>query len=302
MSEDVKEDVKIEETDGIIEQDGELYVEIEEEEAPESSPDKGEEDDDKVKDSKAADKPEKSDEDESSYKGKSREEIIAMHRNASKKISEQGKELGEYRQKVADNELDTGELLKKLKADDLKSAFMKEKALLDQMNPAYDTNYDKQKAVVDRLQTDWLEKRQDELLSNRFRDQDNEAFIAKTKADYEKDGIKLADAEFEAVTELAKDYAVDGRLDKNAMTKAMIDVYGAEKVLSFQKISAEQKARKDIVTASAKTDPRVDVSGSGKNSRLVRFDDMDEVQMERSLRNLSDKQLEKLQTQLNKRR
>jgi hypothetical protein len=237
------------------------------------------------------------------YAGKSREEIIEMHRNASSKIGQMGSEIGKFRK-------DLDEIKATLASDpkdamtsrDLKDTLSKEKEKLSKLDPDIDEDdYKKQQLVISKIEEDYLEKRQDELLEARFNSHENEAFLTSYKDRLEKDGIELTDSEYKEISNLAKQYSGENRrITEKEMHHAMIDVYGVDKVASFFKMSGEQKARKDIQAAESKVKPTVSTKGtSERQAKLVKFDELDGYEREKFLASLSDTELQKIMKKRN---
>ena len=285
----------------IVEKDGELYLQTEEgTEEPETD---SSEDEQTGKDNQSvSSESEKTEvEEPEAYQAKSRQDIIDMHLNATKKIGEQGDELGKLRKSEDVENMSTEELKSRFSADDLRKGYEAEKAVLAGLDPVMDEDkYIEQTALVDQIQTDWLEKNQQEIIERKFNTSDNEEFIETQRAKYEKGGIEISDDDFDAVTEMAQNYVENGKLTDRGYTKAMLDKFGTEQVLKFYSMSGEKKARSDISSAASKDQTKVEIKGSGKNAKLVRLNDLPEREMNKALDNLGLKELQELSNKYNR--
>ena len=285
----------------IVEKDGELYLQTEEgTEEPETD---SSEDAQTGKDNQSvSSESEKTEvEEPEAYQSKSRQDIIDMHLNATKKIGEQGDELGKLRKSEDVENMSTEELKSKFSADDLRKGYEAEKAVLAGLDPVMDEDkYIEQTALVDQIQTDWLEKNQQEIIERKFNTSDNEEFIETQRAKYEKGGIEISDDDFDAVTEMAQNYVENGKLTDRGYTKAMLDKFGTEQVLKFYSMSGEKKARSDISSAASKDQTKVEIKGSGKNAKMIRLGDLSYNEMNKALEGLSVEELQELSNKFNR--
>lgn len=285
----------------IVEKDGELYLQTEEgTEEPETD---SSEDEQTGKDNQSvSSESEKTEvEEPEAYQAKSRQDIIDMHLNATKKIGEQGDELGKLRKSEDVENMSTEELKSRFSADDLRQGYEAEKAVLAGLDPVMDEDkYIEQTALVDQIQTDWLEKNQQEIIERKFNTSDNEEFIETQRAKYEKGGIEISDDDFDAVTEMAQNYVENGKLTDRGYTKAMLDKFGTEQVLKFYSMSGEKKARSDISSAASKDQTKVEIKGSGKNAKMVRLGDLSYNEMNKALEGLSVEELQELSNKFNR--
>ena len=285
----------------IVEKDGELYLQTEEgTEEPETD---SSEDEQTGKDNQSvSSESEKTEvEEPEAYQAKSRQDIIDMHLNATKKIGEQGEELGYLRQSEDVENMSTEELKSRFSADDLRKGYEAEKAVLAGLDPVMDEDkYIEQTALVDQIQTDWLEKNQQEIIERKFNTSDNEEFIETQRAKYEKGGIEISDDDFDAVTEMAQNYVENGKLTDRGYTKAMLDKFGTEQVLKFYSMSGEKKARSDISSAASKDQTKVEIKGSGKNAKMIRLGDLSYNEMNKALEGLSVEELQELSNKFNR--
>ena len=285
----------------IVEKDGELYLQTEEgTEEPETD---SSEDEQTGKDNQSvSSESEKTEvEEPEAYQAKSRQDIIDMHLNATKKIGEQGDELGKLRKSEDVENMSTEELKSRFSADDLRKGYEAEKAVLAGLDPVMDEDkYIEQTALVDQIQTDWLEKNQQEIIERKFNTSDNEEFIETQRAKYEKGGIEISDDDFDAVTEMAQSYVENGKLTDRGYTKAMLDKFGTEQVLKFYSMSGEKKARSDISSAASKDQTKVEIKGSGKNAKMVRLGDLSYNEMNKALEGLSVEELQELSNKFNR--
>ena len=285
----------------IVEKDGELYLQTEEgTEEPETD---SSEDEQTGKDNQSvSSESEKTEvEEPEAYQAKSRQDIIDMHLNATKKIGEQGDELGKLRKSEDVENMSTEELKSRFSADDLRKGYEAEKAVLAGLDPVMDEDkYIEQTALVDQIQTDWLEKNQQEIIERKFNTSDNEEFIETQRAKYEKGGIEISDDDFDAVTEMAQNYVENGKLTDRGYTKAMLDKFGTEQVLKFYSMSGEKKARSDISSAASKDQTKVEIKGSGKNAKMIRLGDLSYNEMNKALEGLSVEELQELSNKFNR--
>ena len=65
-------------------------------------------------------------------------------------------------------------------------------------------------------------------------------------------------------------------------------------------MKGEEKAREDISKASEKVENKIDVRGSGKNSKLVRIRDLSQREIRESIKDLSPSELDQLYKSLDK--
>lgn len=233
------------------------------------------------------------------YEGKSKDEIVDMHRNAEKKINEQGEELGVFRENASMEDISEEEAFEKLSGGDIELMLAEEKTKLDDLDP-YDTeSVDMQRENISQLESDLIRKRTQEAINERYNSRDNEVFVGKQKEAFADEGIELTDEEFGRVAESSKYYHEDGLLTERSFHKGLIDEFGVEKVTKFLTMKAEEKARDDIHVATTKTTEKVDVRGSGKGAKLVKIDDMDSRERRKLLKGLSSAELEDLYARMN---
>ena len=157
-----------------------------------------------------------------------------------------------------------------------------------------------QKSLVDSLEEDWLVKRQEEQINERFNSQDNKEFIETAKAKFKETGVEMSDDEFDQVKKIAGDYLENGRYTDRSFQKGLIDAFGVEKMTKFYAMKGEEKAREDISKASEKVENKIDVRGSGKNSKLVRIRDLNQREIRESIKDLSPSELDQLYKTLDK--
>jgi hypothetical protein len=232
------------------------------------------------------------------YANKTREDIIAMHQNAQKKMGEQGDELGKLRDVASSTEeLTDTEIFERLSADDLSDGLKTEKQKLDEMDPYDQEARTAQQELIREIENDLITKRTQESIASRMNSRDNEQFVQNQKQVFKDQGIDITDDDFNLVSEKANSYRENGLLTENAFHKALVDQYGLNHVVKNLSMKGEQKARADIQKAAAKTTEKVDVKGSGKASKLVKISDLGRGEMKKTLDNLSIDDLRKLQKQ-----
>jgi hypothetical protein len=278
-------------------EDGDIFVKVQKD-GTEADP-QGESDEDKPQE------PEEGtvEEDTSPYAQKTREELIEMHENAQHKISEQGNELGNLRQtvqKIDPQNVSPEDLLESLSSEDIEMGIAVERQSLLDMDPYETEQVENQKALIADMENDLVNKRTDERLDDRFTSEDNTRLIEEQRETFKAQGIDLTDEEYDHVTNNALDYHENGRIDTESFHKAMIDSFGADKVATFYQLQGQKKVRDEISNAETKTYPKVDVAGSGKNSKLVRIRDMSERDLNNTLDSLSLDELNALKQRLNK--
>ena len=279
------------EESSVVEQDGEIYLRDDSAESePETTPDDGQVEADNQESAE-----ESTNEAPEMYQGKNLDEVIEMHQNAQRKISEQGDELGKLRSTIKSEpkEMDETEVFSQLSSEQIRNALNGERDKLSNLDP-YDPEYNNQKVVVDNMERDLMIKTSEEAVQTRMNESDNLAFMQEQSKQFKQDGVEINDDEFGQLTEQAMNYTTNGRLDGNSYAKALIDMYGMDMVTKHYAVQGEQKARSDIATASNKVVERVDVTGSGKNSKLVRLNDMSSPERRKLLQNLSDTDLNRL--------
>ena len=154
--------------------------------------------------------------------------------------------------------------------------------------------------MIDSLKNDYESKVTEEKIHAEFNSRDNVEFVDKIRDDFKEKGIKLTDDEFSHAKEIAQNYLEDGRYTDRSFQKALIDIVGVEKVSKFYAMKGEEKARMDISKASEKVENKIDVRGSGKNSKLVRIRDLSQREIRESIKDLSPQELDRLYKSLDK--
>ena len=293
----------------VVEKDGDVYIRMDTDESdPKEEPEEGESSEDNQKvEGTSEDKPEAQsadDEVDSLYSNKSLDEVIGMHRDATRKISEQGAQIGDLKTQVTDvpaKDMTPEEILDKMSADQVKDAYQDQKSKLSQMDQVMDeAAFMSQKSLVDSLEEDWLVKRQEEQIDKRFNSQDNKEFIETAKANFKDSGVEMTDDEFNQVTKIAENYLENGRYTDRSYQKALVDAFGVEKMTKFYAMKGEEKARQDITKASGKVENKIDVRGSGKNSKLLKVNQLSQRELRESIKDLSPGELDRLYKSLDK--
>ena len=285
------EQIETSEQSSIVEQDGEIYLRDDSGESdPEATPDDGQVESDNQETAEAS-----TNEYPEMYQDKNLDEVIEMHQNAQRKISEQGDELGRMRSTIESEpkEMNEKEVFNQISSDEIRNALNGERDKLSNLDP-YDPDYNDQKSLVDNMERDYMIKTSEEAVQTRMNESDNSAFMQKQHEQFKEDGVEINDDDFGQLTEQAMNYTPNGRLDGNSYAKALIDMYGMDMVTKHYAVQGEQKARSDIATASNKVVERVDVTGSGKNSKLVRLNDMSSPERRKLLQNVSNNDLDRL--------
>ena len=310
------EDIEIELTDDETNDDDSL----ESTETPESSLEEGEAKEDKGKvetEKKSTDKSEstekstaiESDDDiDPTYKGKTREQVIDMHREASKKLGKQGEELGKAR--TEHKETETKNIVEQMSMDDLRAARKKLSSEMIKLDPEFDKErYDELADAIAQSEQDILDKRHTMLINEQISSKENSEFIDKHKTVFKEKGFFVGkegvfdDDGYNAVIEQAKSYTDNGRLTENSVYKAMIDLHGFEKIGKVLEISTEQSTRERIKNAADKIDNKIDSKGKGSETesrKVVKFNQMSPMERDRFLDGLSMEEVESLESAVNK--
>ena len=287
----------------IVEEDGEVFIEVQKD-GTETEPEEmteGESVEEKPTDETFEDEP--IEEDTPQHVSKSKEELLEMLLNAQQKSGEQGNELGNLRQTVQQidpQNVSSEDLLEALTVDDIEKGLAVEREKLLGIDP-YDTEeLASQKTLIADLENDLLNKKTEEALDERFNAEDNSRLIEEQRESFRAQGIDLTDEEYKIVTENALNYHNNGRMSPDSFHKALIDTYGVDKVAAFYQLRGQQKVREEIAKAEKKTYPKVDVSGSGKNSKLINIKNMGEKELNKTLDSMSIDELNALNQKLNK--
>ena len=274
-------------TDNVVEKDGEIY--LKDNSAKEETEESVEQPAEESKVETTVEDP---------YKDKSREELISLINTKEEVISE---EKGTQEVQNSVDQMSERELLDQISGDELASGLIVEKEKLSQMSPLDDSAaYKNQQKLINKLEVDLVDKRTQESLQSRFNNSENSEYINNYKGTLKGNGIDLSEKEYKQLVQTANNYKVGGKYTEASMQKAMIDLYGPDKMMAYYTSQGEGKARNDIAAASSKTHPKVDVSGSGKNAKLVRLNDMGAREANKQLDNLSVNELKALNRKLNK--
>lgn len=275
-----------EETSQVVEQDGDIYLTTESDnEEPQVDPDSGQPQEG-TSDLSDFDEPDM-------YRGKSRNDIINMHQNASDKISNQGNELGQLRQSFVNQEVDEKVVFENLSRQDLETGIDVETEKLKGMD-SYDPEYSAQEDLIRGMTRDLSVKITEETVTDRLNDSANQAFVMNHQRTLESQGIKLSNDDYMDLTDKAINYTNNGIMNESSYQKALIDKYGVDMLVRNYSIEGEKKARTDIANASSKMVERVNVKGSGKNAKLVRLNDLQGPELQKAIKNLSDSDLNRL--------
>ena len=65
-------------------------------------------------------------------------------------------------------------------------------------------------------------------------------------------------------------------------------------------MKGEKKAREDITNAGKKVENKIDVRGSGKNSKLLNVGNLKQHEFREAIKNLTPQELEQLKSTINK--
>lgn len=178
-------------------------------------------------------------------------------------------EVGELRKAVENKEKTPEELYDEMDSRQLTQALADTEAELEELEASDDVDQDevKEKRMLKhKLEADIVSKRAEEAVNQRLSSQENEEFKRDIREHYQDQGIPLSDEQFEQATELAEQYAQDGRLTEGAYYKAMIDLHGLDKMRKVDQMNGEQKARQEIQQAEQKSSEQVSPQGSGRDT------------------------------------
>ena len=293
----------------VVEKDGDVYIRMDTDESdPKEEPEEGQSSEDNQKvEGTSEDKPEAQADDQevdTAYKDKSVSDMIQMHKDATRKISEQGAEIGKLKDsvpKVDPRDMTVEEIIAGMSAEELKGAYQDAQAKLTAMDQAIDeATFLTQQNMVNSLKDDWESKVTEERIQTEFNSRDNEEFVDKIRESFKEKGIELTDDEFGHAKEIAQDYLEDGKYTDRSFQKALIDIVGVEKVSKFYAMKGEEKARQDITKASEKVENKIDVRGSGKNAKLRSIGNMSQQEMQKTFKDLSLEELAQVKSTINK--
>ena len=293
----------------VVEKDGEVYIRMDTDESdPKEEPEEGQSSEDNQKvEGTSEDKPEAQADDrevDTAYKDKSVSDMIQMHKDATRKISEQGAEIGKLKDsvpKVDPKDMSVEEIIAGMSAKELKGAYQEAQAKLTAMDQAIDeATFLTQQNMVNSLKDDWESKVTEERIRSEFNSRDNEEFVEKIREDFKEKGVELSDSEFNHAKEIAQDYLENGKYTDKSFQKALVDIVGVEKMTKFYAMKGEEKARQDITKASGKVENKIDVRGSGKNSKLLKVNQLSQRELRESIKDLSPQELDRLYKSLDK--
>ena len=203
--------------------------------------------------------------------------------------------------KVDPRDMTVEEIIAGMSSKELGNALQDAQAKLNAMDQVIDeAAYLSQRNMIDSLKNDYESKVTEEKIHAEFNSRDNVEFVDKIRDDFKEKGIKLTDDEFSHAKEIAQNYLEDGRYTDRSFQKALIDIVGVEKVSKFYAMKGEEKARMDISKASEKVENKIDVRGSGKNSKLHSIGNMRRHEMQKTFKDLSLEELDRLKSTINK--
>ena len=245
--------------------------------------------------------------DDPKYKGKNVNDIIKMHQEAEKKLSEQGKELGELRTHLSKKEPTFDEIYANMTSNDLLTASQDLRIKLSEIDPVVEPDeYKKVNNLIARTEVLYSQKKTEELFKANLNSQQNNEFIEKTKKQMQELGIlndksgNFNESEYYKVIESAKDYVgQDGRLTDACVYKSLIDNYGHEKVNKFFEFIGAEKTRKQLIESQKKVEEsvRIDTSTSPESTvtgKRIKLLDLPEYEMQRYIDTLSDEEFNRL--------
>jgi len=241
------------------------------------------------------------------YKDKSLADVVKMHKEAVKKISEQGRELGELRTTAKEPSLE--EIVSKMTSKDVLTAAAELRQKLADTDPVLDKeNYDKLAGSIANLDAIYIEKKQEELFNEQLKSQHNRDFVEKQKKEMQELGILcdkkgvFSESEFNKITEHAQNFATkDGKLTDNSFFMALVDIYGSSKVSKFFELKGIESARKAMAAASTKEEKRIDTQKApetSKSAQRIKFLEMSPRQRDQFLDSLTPEELDEFDKQI----
>lgn len=264
---------------------------------PEESQEEPETDEEPKKDSPAEEgKPEEDKPDEDpTYQGKSREEIIEMHRNASTEITKLNKESMGYKKTLSEHQQTLSDIQKHMTSQDMKEALVDAKKTLYSIDSLIDPDaYKTQTELVAQIEADYSDKKIEEMHNSSEMKGKNEAFAKSYLKTMEESGFKLKAKESDSLRNAADQYLENGHLTERSFRKAMFDILEPEQVDKFYAVQAEQKTRNDIVNATKKVDDTTTVAKGKSAGRKIPAGDLSRVQARQAVRAMSDEELDAL--------
>ena len=286
-----------------VDDDGNLIVYPDEDKSePGADSDKEQSEEVKQEDLKKVDDSSKEfDEKYPTYKGKSLEDVVEMHKKATKKITEQSTRASNAAKLLSEKELTFEEKLNRLKPEDIDNQITKEQNKILEMDPEAE-DYDKLvkdiKGVIQVLQTAYSKNYLHSVADEKINERLNEEFIPRMRKNYSDDGIDMSEEEFSDVTEIARKYTDNGILTESSYHKAIIDKYGAAKFTKFFEVKGGENTRKDMAETKGK-ETKSSGTGGGRTGG-IKFEELKGRQRDEKLRNLSPTGLQLLKDRLPK--
>ena len=244
------------------------------EEAPEADPDEGQAVEDKAEVEEVVTEAEYEAPEE--YKGKTQEELIAMVQSGSQKISEMGNEKADLKKQLDKVNLTPEELREQLKASEVKTLLDQEREKLMDIDPDVVSKEElrNQQRLVNELSDEYSTKSHAESIREIVQSGENKAFKVAQKDKLQKDYELTAEEVTNVDTVAENNYLENGKLTERSYQHAMLSVYGAERITKASEMKGNEQARKDIMTASEKTQVGVDASAPGVGGSYVNIDEL----------------------------
>lgn len=229
------------------------------------------------------------------YKGKSREEVIQMHQNATQELQRLQSDKSSRVNTVKEAQQTLSDIENNMSSEDLKGALTLAKRQMYQIDPTLDPEaYEIMADIVSQVEATLSTKRIDEKFSSSENQKKNESFSKAYLKGLENNGFSLKESEAKNLTNAASQYLESGLLTEKAYRKAMFDVYPLEAVDKFYFVKAETKTRNDISKASGKVDDLVTVSKGKGSGRKIPRGELTPAQARQAVRSMSKEELERL--------
>lgn len=283
--------------DFVLDDDGNLIVYPEGDKSePDADSDKEQSEEVKQEDlKKVSDSSKEFDEKNPTYKGKTIEDVVEMHKEATRKITKESTRASNAEKLLDEKNLTFEEKLSRLKPDAIQDQIEKERngiLKLDQEADDYDKLVDESRRVIQVLENAYSKNYLMAVADEKINERLNEDFIPRMRKNYIDDGIDISDEEFSEVTELAKNYTEGGQLTESSYHKAVIDKYGAAGFTKFYELKGGEETREDMKNTVGK-ETKSSGTGGGRTGG-IKFEDLKGKKRDEFLSNLSPAGLERL--------
>ena len=259
-------------------------------------------DEDNLDDSGKEDEtPDEFDEKYPHLKGKTREELAEINKEAQSKITKESTARATAEKLLEDKDLTFEEKLDRLSPKAIDEMVINERNRLltfDEDDDEHASKISESKATIQILETAYSRNYTRDIAGQKLNDRFNEDFVPKMEAIFKEDGIEISTEEFGEVSESAKDYLEKGLLTVRSYQKAMLDKFGTERFSKFYETKGNEQARKDMSETKNKETKTTGTKGVRKSG--VRYLDMGKAERKTYRESLSDEELQTLGDQLPK--